>query len=206
MKNPEQEFKKAYNSNPPVVVFDETNDKSSQVVLTDNRDIDAEISKRFPVTNMSSLKEAEDVCSNIYIKFHPYLKSLPGDPQEQMKLRTLLGEFKRINDYLEETGTQFLSGNEMTFVDCDIMPKLQHIRIAGKYYKNLDIPNELQALWSYMERCYQTKAFQESCPFDQDILMHYEGKVGTSHKPFGKTPTLQQPTMTLTRPGYENSE
>jgi glutathionyl-hydroquinone reductase len=123
-----------------------------------------------------------------------------------MKLRTLLGEFKRINDYLEETGTQFLSGNEMTFVDCDIMPKLQHIRIAGKYYKNLDIPNELQALWSYMERCYQTKAFQESCPFDQDILMHYEGKVGTSHKPFGKTPTLQQPTMTLTRPGYENSE
>ncbi|CAF4527702.1 unnamed protein product, partial [Rotaria magnacalcarata] len=74
MKNPEQEFKKAYNSSPPVVVFDETNDKSSQVVLTDNRDIDAEISKRFPVTNMSSLKEAEDVCSNVYIKFHPYLK------------------------------------------------------------------------------------------------------------------------------------
>jgi len=203
MKNPEQEFKKAYNSNPPVVVFDETNDKSSQVVLTDSRDIDAEISKRFPVKNMSSLKEAEDVCSNVYIKFHPYLKSQPGDPQEQMKLRTLLSELKRINDYLEVIGTKFLSGNEMTFVDCDIMPKLQHIRVAGKYYKNLDIPNELQSLWSYMERCYQTKAFQESCPFDQDILMHYEGKAGANNKPFGKTPTLQQPTMTLTIPGHE---
>lgn len=200
MKNPEQEFKKEYNSNPPVVVFHETNDKSSQVVLTDNRDIEVEISKRFPVMNMNSLKEAEDVCSNVYIKFHPYLKSLQGDAQEQTKLRSLLTEFKRINDYLEETGRKFLSGNEMTFVDCDIMPKLQHIRVAGKYYKNLDIPNELTALWSYMERCYQTKAFQESCPFDQDILMHYEGKVGANNKPYGKIPTLQQPTMTLTIP------
>ena len=197
MKNPEQEFKKAYNSNPPVVVFHETDDKSSQVVLTDNRDIDAEISKRFPAMNMNSLKEAEDVCSNVYIKFHPYLKSPAGDPQEQTKLRALLSELKRINDYLDEQATKFLSGDEMTFVDCDIMPKLQHIRVAGKYYKNLEMPQELQALWSYMARCYQTKAFQESCPFDQDILMHYEGKVSVHSKPFGRTPALQQPTMTL---------
>jgi len=88
----------------------------------------------------------------------------------------------------------------MTSVDCDLMPKLQHIRIAGKYFKNLDIPNDLTTLWSYMQRCYQTKAFQESCPFDQDILMHYEGKVGGNVKSLGKTPTLQQPTMTLTIP------
>ena len=88
MKNPEQEFKKAYNSNPPVVVFHETDDKSCQVVLTDNRDIEAEISKRFPVMNMNTLKEAEDVCSNVYIKFHPYLKSSHGDPQAQLKLRS----------------------------------------------------------------------------------------------------------------------
>ena len=91
----------------------------------------------------------------------------------------------------------------MTFVDCDIMPTIQHIRVAGKYYKNFDIPLELNALWTYMERCYQTKAFQESCPFDQDILMHYEGKVAANSKPFGKAPTLQQPTMTLTIPANE---
>jgi chloride intracellular channel protein 2 len=200
MKNPEQEFKKAYNANPPVVVFHELDERTSQVVLTDNRDIDAEISKRFPAINMNSLKDAEDVCSNVYIKFHPFLKSVAGDQQEQVKLRALILEFKRINDYLNDTGTKFLSGNEMTFVDCDIMPKLQHIRVAGKYYKNFDIPTNFQALWSYMARCYQTKAFQESCPFDQDILMQYEGKIAVSHKPYGKIPTLQQPTMTLTIP------
>ncbi|CAF1291907.1 unnamed protein product [Didymodactylos carnosus] len=217
MKNPEQEFKKNFNSNPPVVVFNEGggtqnghSNKSEQVILTDNRDIDAEISKRFPVINLSSLKEAEDVCSNVYIKFHPYLKSSPNDPLEQMKLKSLYSELKRINDYLSEMGTQFLSGDEMTNVDCDIMPKLQHIRIAGKYYKNLDIPLELQSLWSYIERCYQTKAFQESCPYDQDIILHYEAKVGGTStgqqqqqqqkQTYGKCPTLQQPTTTLTVP------
>lgn len=198
MKNPEQEFKKAYNSNPPVVVFHDANDKTSHLVLTDNRDIEAEISKRFPVMNMNSLKDAEDVCSNVYIKFHPYLKSASGDPQENVKQRALVLELKRINDYLESVGTKFLSGNEMTFVDCDVMPKLQHIRIAGKYFKNFDIPSEFHCLWSYMNNCYQTRAFHESCPHDQDILMHYEGKVAATNKPFGRTPTLQQPTMTLT--------
>ena len=44
----------------------------------------------------------------------------------------LLLELKRIDEYLENRGTTFLSGNEMTLVDCDVMPKLQHIRIAGK--------------------------------------------------------------------------
>jgi hypothetical protein len=48
------------------------------------------------------------------------------------KEKALLGELKRINDFLEQKGTRFMSGTEMTLVDCDLMPKLQHIRIAGK--------------------------------------------------------------------------
>ena len=54
------------------------------------------------------------------------------DQSLQTKERQLLMELKRINDYLEQRGTTFLSGNEMTLIDCDVMPKLQHIRIAGK--------------------------------------------------------------------------
>ncbi len=52
------------------------------------------------------------------------------------KERLLLLELKRIDDFLETRGTTFLSGNEMTLVDCDVMPKLQHIRIAGKVNNN----------------------------------------------------------------------
>ena len=63
-------------------------------------------------------------------KFNAYLKAV--DQSVQAKERQLLMELKRINDFLEVRGTTFLSGNEMTLIDCDVMPKLQHIRIGGK--------------------------------------------------------------------------
>jgi chloride intracellular channel protein 2 len=125
-----------------------------------------------------------------------YLKAV--DSTVQAKERLLLMELKRINDFLEQRATTFLSGNEMTLIDCDVMPKLQHIRIAGKAYRNFDIPSELDSLWKYMGNCYDTKAFKESCPYDQDIILHYEGKL--SLKPLGKNPTLQRASTSMNLP------
>lgn len=53
-----------------------------------------------------------------------------------------------------------------------------------------------------MGACYETKAFRESCPYDQDIILHYEGKVPL--KPLGKQPTLQRPSTTLTVPNLSH--
>lgn len=190
MKNPEPEFKE-YHATPPVVVLVQEN-----VVLTDNLRIEQYISSRFNALDLTSDKQAENVCSDIYIKFNAYLKAV--DQTVQTKERQLLGELKRINDFLDQNGTQFLSGHEMTLIDCDVMPKLQHIRIAGKAYRNFDIPSEFTALWKYIGSCYETKAFKESCPYDQDIILHYEGK--TALKPLGKNPTLQRASTTLSVP------
>lgn len=49
-----------------------------------------------------------------------------------------------------------------------------------------------------MAECYNTKAFKESCPYDQDIILAYEGKVST--KPIGKNPTLQKASTSLSLP------
>ncbi len=49
-----------------------------------------------------------------------------------------------------------------------------------------------------MADCYNTKAFKESCPYDQDIVLAYEGKVQI--KPLAKNPTLQRASTTLTLP------
>ena len=213
MKNPEPEFKE-YHATPPVVVLVQEN-----VVLTDNLRIEQYICNRFTSLDLTSDKEAENVCSDVYIvslafnstklkrkktiqfyfiskKFNAYLKAV--DQSVQAKERQLLLELKRINDFLEQRGTTFLSGNEMTLIDCDVMPKLQHIRVAGKGFKNFEVPNEFKALWRYMSACYETKAFKESCPYDQDIILHYEGKV--SIKPLGKNPTLQRASTTMSLP------
>lgn len=196
MKNPEPEFKE-YHATPPVVVLVQEN-----VVLTDNLRIEQYITSRFTALDLISDKQAENVCSDLYIKFNAYLKAV--DQSIQAKERQLVGELKRINDFLEQNGTTFMSGNEMTLIDCDVMPKLQHIRIGGKAYRNFEIPNEFEALWRYMKNCYETKAFKESCPYDQDIILHYEGK--TPLKPLGKNPTLQRATTTLTIPEFVEND
>lgn len=191
MKNPEPEFKE-YHATPPVVVLVQEN-----VVLTDNLRIEQYINSRFTSLDLTSDKEAENVCSDLYIKFNAYLKAV-DQTAVQSKERQLLMELKRLNDFLDMRGTMFLSGNEMTLIDCDVMPKLQHIRIAGKAYRNFEVPVELDSLWRYMRSCYETKAFKESCPYDQDIILHYEGKVPL--KPLGKNPTLQRASTTLSIP------
>lgn len=190
MRNPEPEFKE-YHAQPPVVVLVQEN-----VVLTDNLRIEQYINSRFTSLDLNSDREAESICSDLYIKLNAYLKA--NDSTVQSKERLLLMELQRLNDFLEQRGTTFLSGNEMTLIDCDVMPKLQHIRIAGKAYRNFEIPAELDSLWKYMSACYDTKAFKESCPYDQDIILHYEGKVPL--KPLGKNPTLQRASTTMTVP------
>ena len=34
---------------------------------------------------------------------------------------------------LKNKGTRFLTGDTMCCFDCELMPKLQHIRVAGKH-------------------------------------------------------------------------
>lgn len=69
---------------------------------------------------------------------------------------------------------------------------MQHIRVAGKYFSDFEIPvstrknsryiilsfkcfqTNLTALWRYMYHMYQLDAFTQSCPADQDIINHYK--------------------------------
>lgn len=44
----------------------------------------------------------------------------------------LMNYLRKINDHLGERGTRFLTGDTMCCFDCELMPKLQHIRVAGK--------------------------------------------------------------------------
>lgn len=43
----------------------------------------------------------------------------------------LLNYLRKINDHLAQRGTRFLTGDTMCCFDCELMPKLQHIRVAG---------------------------------------------------------------------------
>ena len=73
------------------------------------------------------------------------------------------------------SGTRFLTGDTLCCFDCELMPKLQHIRVAGRFFLDgFDIPSDLVHLWKYIREMYELDAFVQSCPADQDIIHVYK--------------------------------
>lgn len=143
--------------------------------------------------------QAEKVISTVYMKFNGLLRA--DEKSIVAKERALIADLKQINDYLDEQNSVYLCGDTLTLADCDLMPKLQHIRIAGEFYKCFRIPAELKRLWAYIGTAYQTEAFCISCPFDQEIIVHYHTKVLLPKHTLIR-PTLQKLSITNTIPAY----
>lgn len=90
------------------------------------------------------------------------------DDASKKAVRTLL---QRINDTLAAKSTRFLTGETLCCFDCELMPKLQHIRVAGKFFVGFEIPPEMTHLWNYIREMYKLDAFTQSCPADQVIII-----------------------------------
>lgn len=90
----------------------------------------------------------------------------------------LLNALKRLEDHLQTHKTKYLLGDQLSFADCMLMPKLQVMRVLLRACKQWDIPLELIATWEYVRRMYETTTFTVTCPLDRDILMHYRENKG----------------------------
>jgi hypothetical protein len=136
---------------------------------------------RFDCDEMRSRKEskneaeAEKNFEDLYGKFSQFLKT-DGD------VASLVRVLDRIEGYLRNYEYKFMLGDSLSRADCYLLPSLQHIRVAGKAYKNFEIPTELTYLWRYLKNAYATDAFQESCPADREIITHYNLKVRSDLK------------------------
>ena len=140
--------------------------------------------------------------------------------KDEAKNNALLTHLRKINDHLAMRNTRFLTGDTMCCFDCELMPRLQHIRVAGKYFVDFEIPvfnmlsqnpliniyynlfvyffqTHLTALWRYMYHMYQLDAFTQSCPADQDIINHYKLQQMLKMK---KHEELETPTFTTSIP------
>nr|NP_001089377.1 uncharacterized protein LOC734427 [Xenopus laevis]AAH93565.1 MGC115040 protein [Xenopus laevis] len=125
---------------------------------------------KVPNLNASLKKEdvlhAEKVCEDLYKNFMNYVRNNMSRP--------LLTTLSNLDTYLASQKGVYLLGDDLSYVDCQLMPRLQHIRVAGRAYKKFDIPDDLCHLWQYIKQMYTTDSFTYSCPCDRDILMHYE--------------------------------
>lgn len=123
----------------------------------------------YPPMNYDSAPAAR-ACRDIFSKFSFFVKDVAHTHD------TLLGELVRLDQYLNETGRRYLSRDLPDHLDCLTLPKLQIIRVVAKALKGFDIPAELRGVWRYLAAAYDTPAFRNSCPSDQEIVELWQSK------------------------------
>ncbi|XP_030004961.1 chloride intracellular channel protein 3 [Sphaeramia orbicularis] len=132
-------------------------------------------------------KESNAAGEDIFLKFSAYIKNPnPGlnNSLEKKFLKTLL----KLNNYLEtplpdeldknpnitESKRLYLDGDELTLADCNLLPKLNIVKVVCKEYRDFSIPSELKSLKRYLDNAYKQDQFRYTCPNDDEILFAYK--------------------------------
>merc|ERR1712156_944934 len=122
MKRPPADFRSNFEAAQPPILID------NGVAVLENEKIERHIMKNIPGGHklFISDNEVNKKIENVYSKFkHMLLKR--DDTSKKALTNTLI----KIDDMLAEKGSRFLTGDTMCCFDCELMPKLQHIRVAG---------------------------------------------------------------------------
>ena len=141
-----------------------------RVLVDDPPQIEVYLEEKFQPYLRSKDPKAYKVQLDVFQKFVFYLKTAKGSDAEKNKLKQLTDELRKINQFLADNERQFLSGDSITIPDCQLMPKLYYIRIAGKYFKQFEIPDNLEALKRYIEAGDLDESFQDSKCSEKEIV------------------------------------
>jgi len=188
MLKPPPDFRTNFEATPPPILID------NGLAVLENEKIERHIMKNVPGGHNLFVQD-KDVASrieNVYSKFKLMLLK-----KDEASKNTLQSQLIKIDEHLGKRGNRFLTGDTLCCFDCELMPRLQHIRVAGKYFMDFDIPTDLTHLWRYMYHMYHLDAFTQSCPADQDIINHYKLQQGAKMK---KHEELETPTYTTSIP------
>merc|ERR1712241_1602405 len=188
MLKPPPDFRSNFDSTPPPILID------AGVAVLENEKIERHIMKAVPGGHNLFIqdKEVAGIIENVYSKFKQMLVN-----KDDRSRANLEAQLRRIDKHLAEKGKRFLTGDTMCCFDCELMPKLQHIRVAGPFFADFHIPGDLKAIWAYYGEMYKLDAFTQSCPADQDIINHYKLQQGSK---MSKREELESPTFTSTVP------
>lgn len=177
MQKPPPDFRTNFEASHPPILIDRG------LAILENEKIERHIMKNVPGGHNLFVqdKEVATLIENLYTKFKAYITKYEStDPKEGVQ--PLLSQLQKINDFLLKRGTRFLTGDTMSCFDCELMPRLQHIRIGAKSFRNFEIPSSFTGLWRYMSNMYELEAFSHSCPADQDIISHIKNQLGLRTK------------------------
>ncbi|XP_057675777.1 chloride intracellular channel protein 3 [Corythoichthys intestinalis] len=132
-------------------------------------------------------KESLSVGEDIFRNFSSYIKNdKPGlNPRLEKKF---LATLVKLNIYLEtplpyeldkspnatESSRLYLDGDSLTLADCNLLPKLNIVKVVCKKYRDFGIPAYLKGLKRYLDNAYKQDPFRCTCPNDTEINNAYE--------------------------------
>ncbi|XP_005089773.2 chloride intracellular channel protein 1 [Aplysia californica] len=170
---PPQEFRKFANKLPVLKHGDE--------VIMDTEEIQQYVDSNFPRPDLRyGNRDAHTACLDVFSKFSFFVKNVSHTPDHLIK------ELSYLNGFLERSENTYICGEDLTHLDCNVLPKLQHIRVASKAFKNFDIPASMKGLWRYLGNAYDNDTFKKTCPSDQEIVHHWSEKKETTPLPEDK--------------------
>ncbi|CAF0900486.1 unnamed protein product [Didymodactylos carnosus] len=148
-KNPPKEFQEISKKLPTLV--------HGEVILNDIDEIEDYLDTMYENYKLNvEDQEAFQAQMDVFTKFSYLIKDVSSNPQQ------LLIELEKIDQFLAKRG-----------LDCSLLPKLQHIRVALNYIRNMSIPVKFGSLWRYLALAYENDSFVKSCPSDQEIVWHW---------------------------------
>ncbi|KAK2716944.1 hypothetical protein QYM36_007181 [Artemia franciscana] len=188
MLKPPPDFRTNFEATHPPILID------NGLAVLENEKIERHIMKNVPGGHNLFVqdKEVASKIENVYSKFKIMLLK-----KDEASKTALVNNLRKIDEHLGKKSSRFLTGDTLCCFDCELMPKLQHIRVAGKYFMDFEILADMKNLWRYMASMYQLDAFTQSCPADQDIINHYKLQQGARMK---KHEELEAPTHTTSVP------
>ncbi|XP_074474165.1 chloride intracellular channel protein 3 [Sebastes fasciatus] len=131
-------------------------------------------------------KESNNAGEDIFRNFSGYIKNSDVGCNDRLE-KKFLSTLVKLNMYLEtplpheldqnpnatESSRHYLEGDTLTLADCNLLPKLNIVRVVCKVYRNFEIPAELKSLKRYLDKAYNQDEFRHTCPNDSEILLAY---------------------------------
>lgn len=125
-------------------------------------------------------KKVNDAGRDLYSKFAMFMRN--SAPDNDKKLRDALDkELDKLNAFLdEESPGAFLDGDTLKLPDCNLLPKLMHVKEAGQL-KGLDLKN-FKDIMKYLDEASKQSAFKETFTdsVKKDIKDSWQKKMGNS--------------------------
>ncbi|KAJ8260963.1 hypothetical protein COCON_G00166860 [Conger conger] len=182
-KAPEVLKELAPGSQPPFLIF---NDE----VYTDTNKIEEFLEATLAPPQYPKLcsryKESNTAGDDIFHKFSAYIKNATPARNDSLE-KGLLKSLMKLDEYLltplpheleenpdgEQSSRSYLDGNSLTLADCNLLPKLNIVKVVCKKYRDFEIPSALGGLTRYLKKASEQEEFCHTCPNDPEILQAY---------------------------------